>query len=174
MFFRAPSETRSGSESESLRYGDVEYEPPATYRDYHCPNNLAILDMDEDIIKLATARAPSSESATSTPVHARRPATKKKRVKPHDWKTKGAYREVHRDSSPDVNGHSHPEPSNVSTLKPKNGLESNVLKNKTFRIGSAKRVLENTSLQNGENVARLPLPAPLLAGDGDPDFGTPV
>ncbi|XP_041976133.1 uncharacterized protein LOC121730955 [Aricia agestis] len=68
-------------------------------------NNLAILDMDDDSIKIEARleMAPvsavsaasgvsvySSASPVSTPVHAPRPQLKKKR-KPQDWRTKGAY-----------------------------------------------------------------------------------
>lgn len=42
-----------------------------------------------------------------------------------------------------------------------------------YRIGSARRVTEGACLTNGE-AERAKFPARLLAGDGDPDFGTPV
>ncbi|XP_046960288.1 uncharacterized protein LOC124530263 isoform X2 [Vanessa cardui] len=67
----------------------------AHYADYNNVNNLAILDMDDDSIKIearlemSAARVSASTSARSTPVHART-ALKKKR-KPQDWRTKGAY-----------------------------------------------------------------------------------
>ncbi|KAH9635298.1 hypothetical protein HF086_004167 [Spodoptera exigua] len=43
----------------------------------------------------------------------------------------------------------------------------------SYRIGSARRVTEGAPLTNGE-VERAKFPPRLLAGDGDPDFGTPV
>lgn len=41
------------------------------------------------------------------------------------------------------------------------------------RIGSARRVTVGAALTNGE-LERAKFPPRLLAGDGDPDFGTPV
>lgn len=183
--------------------------------------------MDDDSIKIEAVRGvarstrmlpratSSNDSPHSTPVHARRPSLRKKRVKPLDWKNKGAYRAVDDAHSSDasfspVNGHGistvfdkpaetpdekletpivvaaiPPEPKlpDEPQEQPKqelkqplksNGLENKVLKSKAFRIGSAKRVSESASgLVNGDvgatTRARL-----LLAGDGDPDFGTPV
>ncbi|XP_050342433.1 uncharacterized protein LOC126768431 isoform X3 [Nymphalis io] len=67
----------------------------AHYADYNNINNLAILDMDDDSIKIearlesAPACASASTSARSTPVHTR--ASLKKKRKPQDWRTKGAY-----------------------------------------------------------------------------------
>ncbi|XP_045446586.1 Golgi-associated PDZ and coiled-coil motif-containing protein-like [Melitaea cinxia] len=67
---------------------------PAHYSDYNI-NSLSILDMDDDSIKIearletAGAAASLSTSARSTPVHTR--AALKKKRKPQDWRTKGAY-----------------------------------------------------------------------------------
>ncbi|CAH2107565.1 unnamed protein product [Euphydryas editha] len=75
--------------------GDRADAPPAHYADYNI-NNLSILDMDDDSIKIEarletaqTASASLSTSARSTPVHTR--AALKKKRKPQDWRTKGAY-----------------------------------------------------------------------------------
>ncbi|XP_028036388.1 Golgi-associated PDZ and coiled-coil motif-containing protein-like [Bombyx mandarina] len=71
----------------------------ARYPDYNAVNNnLNILDMDDHSIKIETrlewnACRSSGESAHSTPVHVRSHINKKKR-KPQDWRTKGAYRPV--------------------------------------------------------------------------------
>ncbi|CAH0727890.1 unnamed protein product, partial [Brenthis ino] len=64
------------------------------YADYNNINNLSILDMDDDSIKIEArlemaGAASLSTSARSTPVHTRN-SLKKKR-KPQDWRTKGAY-----------------------------------------------------------------------------------
>lgn len=136
-------------------------------------------------------RSPSSNDSThSTPVHARRPSLKKKRVKPGDWRIKGAYRAVDDDphsSEEDAaarNGHApaaEPRPERPPPAEPlasprieTNGPER-VSKNKAFRIGSAKRVLDSTpGLANGDSCEVLKYPAHSVTGDGDPDFGTPV
>ncbi|XP_061377850.1 Golgi-associated PDZ and coiled-coil motif-containing protein-like isoform X2 [Danaus plexippus] len=64
----------------------------ASYTDYNI-NNLSILDMDDDSIKIArlemSGRPSSLPSSRSTPVHSR--VTAKKKRKPQDWRTKGAY-----------------------------------------------------------------------------------
>ncbi|XP_023941918.1 uncharacterized protein LOC112048569 [Bicyclus anynana] len=64
------------------------------YADYNNVNNLSILDMDDDSIKIEARleMAPVSGSSTSprsTPVHSR--TSLKKKRKPQDWRTKGAY-----------------------------------------------------------------------------------
>ncbi|XP_072940737.1 uncharacterized protein [Epargyreus clarus] len=97
-------------------------------RDYNnINNNLAILDMDDDSIKIEarlemsrpeasprrrgayrplaasppaaapSSASPHSASPHSTPVHQKRLALKKKR-KPQDWRTKGAYRALAPDA----------------------------------------------------------------------------
>ncbi|CAH2266926.1 jg8831 [Pararge aegeria aegeria] len=67
------------------------------YADYNNINNLSILDMDDDSIKIearlemapVSAVSGSSTSPRSTPVHSR--TSLKKKRKPQDWRTKGAY-----------------------------------------------------------------------------------
>ncbi|XP_026328540.1 Golgi-associated PDZ and coiled-coil motif-containing protein-like isoform X2 [Hyposmocoma kahamanoa] len=133
---RRESDVGSGSECESPRYGDpylttasanaAPAAPPAApYPDYNSiNNNLSILDMDDDTIKIETRlevvqlESPqgspavgrrlrgayrglpddsSADSPHSTPVHARKAPAKKKR-KPLDWRSKGAYRPVANDA----------------------------------------------------------------------------
>ncbi|XP_026729585.1 Golgi-associated PDZ and coiled-coil motif-containing protein-like [Trichoplusia ni] len=115
---RRTSEAGSVSECESDAYRAP---PPAPYPDYNnINNNLNILDMDDDSIKIEARlewsgiprrglrEASSGESAASTPVHAR-PHNNKKKRKPQtdrcvensntaDWRTKGAYRPVELDA----------------------------------------------------------------------------
>ncbi|CAD0198451.1 unnamed protein product [Chrysodeixis includens] len=104
---RRTSDAGSVSECESDTYRAP---PPAPYPDYNnINNNLNILDMDDDSIKIearlewsgiprrSLREASSGESAASTPVHAR-PHNNKKKRKPQDWRTKGAYRPVEVDA----------------------------------------------------------------------------
>ncbi|GBP32809.1 Golgi-associated PDZ and coiled-coil motif-containing protein [Eumeta japonica] len=130
---RPDFEAGSRSECESPGYTEVPYRlPQAPYADYNSiNNNLSILDMDDESIKIEAQVEPvklptppaspvlfregprprqrgayrslpvdmssSNESPLSTPVHGRRPNLKKKRIKPCDWKSKGAYRAVDDD-----------------------------------------------------------------------------
>ncbi|XP_063361451.1 Golgi-associated PDZ and coiled-coil motif-containing protein-like [Cydia amplana] len=164
--------------------------PRPLYPEYNnINNNLSILDMDDDSIRIEAgpgrtrtrgvygALPSASASADSTPVHQRRQATKKKR-KPQDWRTKGAYHTVDDAQSSDEK----PEPPPAPAPPPDtNGAETKKRDAKPFRIGSARRV---EALVNGAG-ARARAPAgggagagagagAALAGDGDPDFGTPV
>ncbi|CAG9785211.1 unnamed protein product [Diatraea saccharalis] len=176
------------------------------YPDYNSiNNNLAILDMDDDNIKIEArlelpigGRQVTSDESQSTPVHARRPNTKKKR-KPQDWRTKGAYRAVEdapssdehiaRPPTPDTAmespslvtpdaRESPPEPApSLLQLEPKQIRTNGEVKlirreSQGFRIGSARRVTAAAPVTNGD-AERGKFPC-LLAGDGDPDFGTPV
>ncbi|XP_075970327.1 Golgi-associated PDZ and coiled-coil motif-containing protein-like isoform X2 [Anticarsia gemmatalis] len=227
---RRTSEAGSGSECESDTYR-VGAAPPAPYPDYNnINNNLNILDMDDDSIKIearlewsgngragrVARECSSGESNNSTPVHARPQALKKKR-KPQDWRTKGAYRPVELEApssdepqaevpcdnaiiisdsvpeSPLAPPPPAPAPAPPETaqpplididtrdlridskpFKPVNGeIKPLRRESKGFRIGSARRVTEGAALTNGE-AERSVFPARLLAGDGDPDFGTPV
>ncbi|XP_073951217.1 Golgi-associated PDZ and coiled-coil motif-containing protein-like [Choristoneura fumiferana] len=174
---RTPDYNRAHSPAESdcgARY------PPAAYNNVN--NNLAILDMDDDGIRIeALARrapfggASASASAESTPVHARRAPHKKKR-KPADWRSKGAYHSVD-------DAHSSDDPKPAHTVAPLGGGEAAAggesppaRREAPFRIGSARRV---GALCNGVRAPPAPLPpppalAPARPGDGDPDFGTPV
>nr|XP_034824823.1 Golgi-associated PDZ and coiled-coil motif-containing protein-like [Maniola hyperantus] len=103
----------------------------AHYADYNNVNNLSILDMDDDSIKIearlemapVSAVSGSSTSPRSTPVHCR--TSLKKKRKPQDWRTKGAYCAVSDAQSsddphekattsnhqPDLSNH-QPDPSN--------------------------------------------------------------
>ncbi|KAJ8732596.1 hypothetical protein PYW07_015195 [Mythimna separata] len=226
---RRTSEAGSHSECESEPYRVA---PAATYPDYNnINNNLNILDMDDDSIKIearlewsgsalggrgvrgvrAAREASSGESAASTPVHARPTALKKKR-KPQDWRTKGAYRPVELEAPssdeplaetpcdilpvsdgvpesplapvpppppqialpPLVDIDSNPKDTNTKPVsKPNGDVKPLRRESKGFRIGSARRVTEGAALTNG-STARGAFPPRLLAGDGDPDFGTPV
>ncbi|XP_075970332.1 Golgi-associated PDZ and coiled-coil motif-containing protein-like isoform X6 [Anticarsia gemmatalis] len=184
---RRTSEAGSGSECESDTYR-VGAAPPAPYPDYNnINNNLNILDMDDDSIKI------------------------------EDWRTKGAYRPVELEApssdepqaevpcdnaiiisdsvpeSPLAPPPPAPAPAPPETaqpplididtrdlridskpFKPVNGeIKPLRRESKGFRIGSARRVTEGAALTNGE-AERSVFPARLLAGDGDPDFGTPV
>ncbi|XP_022816087.1 uncharacterized protein LOC111349272 isoform X2 [Spodoptera litura] len=229
---RRTSDAGSGSECESEPYRAAP-PPPANYPDYNnINNNLNILDMDDDSIKIearlewsgaegavvgagrgvvgtgravvgAGRAASSAESAASTPVHARPNALKKKR-KPQDWRTKGAYRPVELeapssdeplteapcDNLPVSDGVPESpiapvpppqivqplidiEPKDTKPSKPNGDIKPLRRESKGFRIGSARRVTEGAPLTNGE-VERVKFPPRLLAGDGDPDFGTPV
>ncbi|XP_063621107.1 Golgi-associated PDZ and coiled-coil motif-containing protein-like [Cydia splendana] len=147
--------------------------PRPHYPEYNnINNNLSILDMDDDSIRISAdgragrlgrggygALASASASADSTPVHQRRQPTKKKR-KPQDWRTKGAYHTVEDAQSSDEK----PEPPPAPAPPPDtNGAETKKRDAKPFRIGSARRV---EALVNGAGAGP--------AGDGDPDFGTPV
>ncbi|XP_064071270.1 uncharacterized protein LOC113393568 isoform X1 [Vanessa tameamea] len=89
----------------------------AHYADYNNINNLAILDMDDDSIKIEARieciqrvqmSASASTSARSTPVHAR--AALKKKRKPQDWRTKGAYCAVSDAQSSDEPRETHQTP----------------------------------------------------------------
>ncbi|KAG6452255.1 hypothetical protein O3G_MSEX007523 [Manduca sexta] len=206
-------ESEAGSRSGSVS-GSERGPAAAPYRDYNAlNNNLTILDMDDDSIKIeaqlewgaagpggvAGPGAPHSlHSPHSTPVHARHHALKKR--KPQDWRTKGAYRAVEVEApSPDVperpaddpvvsdgvpNSPAAPIPGPIQddvpplieidtkTAKPNGETKSLRRESKGFRIGSARRVTA-APLTNGD-VERGSFPARLLAGDGDPDFGTPV
>nr|XP_049702995.1 Golgi-associated PDZ and coiled-coil motif-containing protein isoform X1 [Helicoverpa armigera] len=218
---RRTSEAGSGSECESEPYR-VAPPPPANYPDYNnINNNLNILDMDDDSIKIearlewsgsartarAAREASSGDSAASTPVHARPNALKKKR-KPQDWRTKGAYRPVELEAPSsdeplaeapcenlpsDTAGESPlaptPAPQQIPQIaqaplididtkeskpsKPNGDVKPLRRESKGFRIGSARRVTETAALTNGA-AERGKFPPRLLAGDGDPDFGTPV
>ncbi|CAB3243931.1 unnamed protein product [Arctia plantaginis] len=230
---RRTSEAGSASECGSDTYR-VSAPPPTTYPDYNnINNNLNILDMDDDSIKIetrlewsgngrpgrVTRECSSGESNNSTPVHARPLVIKKKR-KPQDWRTKGAYRPIELETpssdepqteapcdnalavtdgvaeSPLAPPSPAPAPAPlpapqeiVQTLieidtkdyrtepkpnKPVNGEIKPIRReSKGFRIGSARRVTEGAALTNGE-AERTKFPPRLLAGDGDPDFGTPV
>ncbi|XP_047986368.1 Golgi-associated PDZ and coiled-coil motif-containing protein-like [Leguminivora glycinivorella] len=152
--------------------------PRPHYPEYNnINNNLSILDMDDDSIRIEAgprrggygALPSASASAESTPVHARRQATKKKR-KPTDWRTKGVYHTVDDEQSSD----DKPEPPRPAT----NGADGNKRDAKPFRIGSARRVealVNGAGAGAGVGVAPRALPPlPGVAGDGDPDFGTPV
>ncbi|XP_050557340.1 Golgi-associated PDZ and coiled-coil motif-containing protein isoform X4 [Spodoptera frugiperda] len=65
------------------------------------------------------------------------------------------------------------EPKDTKPSKPNGDVKPLRRESKGFRIGSARRVTEGAPLTNGE-VERAKFPPRLLAGDGDPDFGTPV
>ncbi|CAH0407635.1 unnamed protein product [Chilo suppressalis] len=215
---RTPEYNRAGSEAGSVGSVVSAASVSGPYPDYNSlNNNLAILDMDDDNIKIearlempVVARAVTSDESQSTPVHTRRPNAKKKR-KPQDWRTKGAYRAVEDAPSSDdlppptptpaldaavdspllatpVERESPPEPAPpLLQLEAKhirtNGEAKPIRReSKGFRIGSARRVTVPAPVS-----ALAPAPAPatngeaergkfprLLAGDGDPDFGTPV
>ncbi|XP_059048304.1 Golgi-associated PDZ and coiled-coil motif-containing protein-like [Achroia grisella] len=88
---RSDSGSRSGSECSS-----PQYRAPVAYPDYNSiNNNLSILDMDDDSIKIETRldldtyQVPRVRSARSTPVHTRRPRAP--HHTPQDWRTKGTY-----------------------------------------------------------------------------------
>ncbi|KAL0840563.1 hypothetical protein ABMA28_015779 [Loxostege sticticalis] len=254
-FNRRESGASGGSRSRSGS-GSSRASPPRY--DYNSiNNNLAILDMDDDNIKIearlesvgmtrggyvAVGGAVSSpDSPHSTPVHNKRQAKKKR--KPQDWRTKGAYRAVEPDTAssdeplaapladPRDAPHGHvrdapcdngvildevsespvaaavapPFPPLVETARvtvpappaaavqdppadpqPKPRVTNGDVKplrreSKGFRIGTARRVTEAAVaaaatvppvVTNGDGRGRFP--ARLLAGDGDPDFGTPV
>ncbi|XP_063379406.1 Golgi-associated PDZ and coiled-coil motif-containing protein-like [Cydia fagiglandana] len=159
--------------------------PRPHYPEYNnINNNLSILDMDDDSIRISAdgrvgragrggygALPSASASADSTPVHQRRQPTKKKR-KPQDWRTKGAYHTVEDAQSSDEK----PEPAAPAPPPPPdtNGADTKKRDAKTFRIGSARRVeaLVNGSGARARAAGGSAGAAP--AGDGDPDFGTPV
>ncbi|XP_047020145.1 Golgi-associated PDZ and coiled-coil motif-containing protein-like isoform X5 [Helicoverpa zea] len=179
---RRTSEAGSGSECESEPYR-VAPPPPANYPDYNnINNNLNILDMDDDSIKIE--------------------------ARLEDWRTKGAYRPVELeapssdeplaeapcDNLPsDTAGESPlaptPAPQQIPQIaqaplididtkeskpsKPNGDVKPLRRESKGFRIGSARRVTETAALTNGA-AERGKFPPRLLAGDGDPDFGTPV
>ncbi|KAF9798569.1 hypothetical protein SFRURICE_008302 [Spodoptera frugiperda] len=65
------------------------------------------------------------------------------------------------------------EPKDTKPSKPNGDVKPLRRESKGFRIGSARRVTEGAPLTNSE-VERAKFPPRLLAGDGDPDFGTPV
>ncbi|KAJ0180034.1 hypothetical protein K1T71_004625 [Dendrolimus kikuchii] len=107
---------------------------PAPYPDYNnINNNLNILDMDDDSIKIearlewgtgcVVREYSSGESPRSTPVHSRPLANKKKR-KPQDWRTKGAYRpvEVEAPSSDEPRVETPRDAANVSDGVPQSPL----------------------------------------------------
>ncbi|XP_050557343.1 Golgi-associated PDZ and coiled-coil motif-containing protein isoform X7 [Spodoptera frugiperda] len=173
---RRTSDAGSGSESESEPYRVAP--PPANYPDYNnINNNLNILDMDDDSIKIE--------------------------ARLEDWRTKGAYRPVELeapssdeplteapcDNLPVSDGVPESpiapappqivqplidiEPKDTKPSKPNGDVKPLRRESKGFRIGSARRVTEGAPLTNGE-VERAKFPPRLLAGDGDPDFGTPV
>ncbi|KAM3962927.1 Golgi-associated PDZ and coiled-coil motif-containing protein [Aphomia sociella] len=250
-YTRAESEAGSGSGSRS-RSGSASgsecssphYRPPLAYPDYNSiNNNLSILDMDDDSIKIEARLELSRRSPHSTPVHARRPRpaipAPPMQRKPQDWRTKGTYLAVQSDTpSPDelpasvptiiaadapapaTAPASAPAPATVAVPAPpvaapassarataapsdattisdgtpesppprqsfapppepevranKHNGDARPLRreSKGFRIGSARRVMDSM-LTNGD-VERAKFPPRLLAGDGDPDFGTPV
>lgn len=171
----------------------------------------------------------SSASPPSTPVHEPR-NIKKKKVKSHDWRSKGAYRAIEDDDSSDdtqkstqkpVNGSLLPADKEIAQTKqnetqnvpikqlvsieksveparsipplpptnevlpqrnskkitlPNNPIQAKLVKNKGFRIGSAKRISE-TPLTNGNSQSSNGVKdyqSQIITGDGDPDFGTPV
>ncbi|XP_060800959.1 protein Shroom2 isoform X2 [Amyelois transitella] len=100
---RTPDYTRNESEDGSGSECESPYRP-APYPDYNSiNNNLAILDMDDDSIKIEArlemvenvpgacgADATHSPRAAATPVHARARQGRRRQ----DWRSKGAYRRV--------------------------------------------------------------------------------
>ncbi|XP_063821204.1 uncharacterized protein LOC135071343 [Ostrinia nubilalis] len=108
---RTPDYNRRTSDARSASPSSEGRSPTRRYPDYnHINNNLAILDMDDDNIKIEArlevslepglsrggyAAVGSSDSPHSTPVHKRG----KKKRKPQDWRTKGAYRAVEPDAA---------------------------------------------------------------------------
>ncbi|KAL0892370.1 hypothetical protein ABMA27_015501 [Loxostege sticticalis] len=128
------SRSRSGS-------GSSRASPPRY--DYNSiNNNLAILDMDDDNIKIearlesvgmtrggyvAVGGALSSpDSPHSTPVHNKRQAKKKR--KPQDWRTKGAYRAVEPDTA------SSDEPLAAPLAEPRDAIQNSPPSARSVRI----------------------------------------
>ncbi|XP_052753809.1 Golgi-associated PDZ and coiled-coil motif-containing protein-like isoform X2 [Galleria mellonella] len=230
----AGSRSRSGSGSRSgSACSSPQYRPPVAYPDYNSiNNNLSILDMDDDSIKIEarlepdTYQVPRVRSARSTPVHVRRP--RPQHHTPQDWRTKGTYQALQTEASvaepppaaavpaasvvpaasaaptatapdaPAAISRTTAAPSDTTTISdgmpesspaveqaPPPAVEADAKltkhngdarplrrESKGFRIGSARRVMDSV-LTNGD-AERAKFPARLLAGDGDPDFGTPV
>ncbi|XP_049866167.1 Golgi-associated PDZ and coiled-coil motif-containing protein-like isoform X2 [Pectinophora gossypiella] len=197
---------RADSEAESLSSCGGAGAGAAAYPDYNSiNNNLNILDMDDDSIKIETRLevvrlSPAAGSPADTPVHARRGGKKKRKP---DWRTKGAYRALDDAHSSDDLGDLHQSPPHDAAAGAARGASPAMIlpppqevvlpplildrdknkhngdgkitarrESKGFRIGSARRVVEH-ALTNGagEAARRAGLPP---AGDGDPDFGTPV
>ncbi|XP_045765035.1 uncharacterized protein LOC123867167 isoform X2 [Maniola jurtina] len=165
----------------------------AHYADYNNVNNLSILDMDDDSIKIearlemapAPAVSGSSTSPRSTPVHCR--TSLKKKRKPQDWRTKGAYCAVSDAQSsddlhekpttpnqqPNLSNH-RPDPSNLRPELPNHWPDS--LDHRNVIVNHRPEPNDTVTLQ--QDICQPPiseyLPMPSAVQDNSHSTSTPA